>query len=291
MTSGKRLTARTADQRDLDVWTCGPDDAPAVVFHMGSVAGLVPVSEHLLPRRQPVRMITYARPGYSRSTPHPGRTARDGASDTVAVLNALGVDEFVAVGWSGGAPHALACSALLPERCRATAVVAGIAPYCPSAELRSWYEEIDEIKPLLRGDDAEFTAILGKQAAQLTAIRPEEVAGLYPSAADKASATGRHAEWLAAIFRTAYESGVAGVHDDWVAFITDWGVDVADTHHVAVWHGTEDRIPALHPQWIADQSPGATLHLFPDEGHCSLLLKLPEIIDDALDRGFARPMR
>lgn len=38
------------------------------------------------------------------------------------------------------------------------------------------------------------------------------------------------------------------------------------------------------------RSPGATLHLFADEGHCSLLLKLPEIIEDALDRaGTSQP--
>jgi pimeloyl-ACP methyl ester carboxylesterase len=135
MTGGTRQTVRTSDRRELDVRTGGPDDAPAVVFHMGSVAGLEPVSEHLFPRRQPVRMITYARPGYRRSTPHPSRTARDGGPDTAAVLDALGVDEFVTVGWSGGAPHALACSALLPGRCRATAVVAGIAPYGANAEL------------------------------------------------------------------------------------------------------------------------------------------------------------
>ena len=34
-------------------------------------------------------------------------------------------------GWSGGGPHALACAALLPGRCAAALLVAGVAPYLP----------------------------------------------------------------------------------------------------------------------------------------------------------------
>jgi pimeloyl-ACP methyl ester carboxylesterase len=288
MRDGNRHTVRIAGGRELEVWISGPAGPPAVVFQMGSVAGLVPVSEHLFPRELPIQMITYARPGYSGSTPHPGRAASDGATDTAAVLDALGVGEFVAVGWSGGGPHALACSAILPERCRATAVVAGVAPYLADAEMRSWYGEVDEIKPLLQEDDATFTAMLTEQARKLEQTRPEDVPDLYPSEADKASATGAHARWLASIFRTAYESGPAGVHDDWVAFVTDWGFDIAETHRVAVWHGAQDRIPMSHAMWVAGRSPGATVHLYPDEGHCSLLLKLPEIIEDALNRAGMR---
>jgi pimeloyl-ACP methyl ester carboxylesterase len=283
MTDERRLTVPTADGRVLDVWTSGPAGAPAVVFHMGSVAGLAPVGRHLFPRQRAIRMITYARPGYSGSTPYPGRAASEAATDTIAVLDALGVDEFVTLGWSGGAPHALACSALLPERCRATAVIAGVAPYLGDHEVRSWYDELPEITPLLRGDDTAFTAMLVEQAHQLEQTRPEDVPDLFPSVADKASATGAHAEWLASIFRTAYDAGPAGVHDDWVAFVTEWGYDVGASRHVSVWHGEQDRIPLSHPRWIAEHSPGATLNIFSDEGHCSLLLKLPAIIDGLLE--------
>jgi len=35
----------------------------------------------------------------------------------------------VTIGWSGGGPHALACAALLPDRCAAAVSLAGVAPY------------------------------------------------------------------------------------------------------------------------------------------------------------------
>ncbi len=46
-----------------------------------------------------------------------------------AILDHLGADKFVTAGWSGGGPHALACAALLPDRCLAAATIAGVAPH------------------------------------------------------------------------------------------------------------------------------------------------------------------
>ena len=53
----------------------------------------------------------------------------DVVADTVTVLDHLGAGEFVTMGHSGGGPHALACAALLPDRCLAAASVAGVAPW------------------------------------------------------------------------------------------------------------------------------------------------------------------
>ena len=75
-----------------------------------------------------VRLLAYNRPGYAGSTPHPGRSVADAASDVAAIMDALGVERFVTYGWSGGGPHALACAALLEGRCAAAATMAGVAP-------------------------------------------------------------------------------------------------------------------------------------------------------------------
>ena len=49
-------------------------------------------------------------------------------ADTRCVLDELGVADFLTLGWSSGAPRALACAALLPDRCRAASSLAGYAP-------------------------------------------------------------------------------------------------------------------------------------------------------------------
>ena len=44
-------------------------------------------------------------------------------------LDALGVERFATYGSSGGGPHALACAALLGDRCAAAATLAGVGEY------------------------------------------------------------------------------------------------------------------------------------------------------------------
>ena len=67
-----------------------------------------------------LRLIGYSRPGYGDSTPRAaGATVADDATDVATILDHLGYDRFVTVGWSGGGPRSLACAALLPDRCLA----------------------------------------------------------------------------------------------------------------------------------------------------------------------------
>lgn len=63
-----------------------------------------------------IRQITYDRPGYGLSDPHPGRTVADAVADVRAVLDAAGVERAGVIGGSGGGPHALALATMLPER-------------------------------------------------------------------------------------------------------------------------------------------------------------------------------
>src|ERR1700749_2528935 len=56
-------------------------------------------------------------PGYEESTPRPGRTVADVVPDVAAVLDAIGADRYVSIGFSGGGPHTPACAALAPGRC------------------------------------------------------------------------------------------------------------------------------------------------------------------------------
>src|SRR5687767_10304683 len=74
-----------------------------------------------------VRQITYDRPGYGGSDPHPGRSVVDVVADARAVLDAAGVDRAAVIGGSGGGPHALALATLLPERCTVVHCVVGVA--------------------------------------------------------------------------------------------------------------------------------------------------------------------
>ncbi len=75
------------------------------------------------------QLITYDRPGYGGSDRQGGRRVSDGVEDVRAIADSPGLERFAVVGRSGGAPPALACAALLPERVTRTAAPVTLAPW------------------------------------------------------------------------------------------------------------------------------------------------------------------
>jgi pimeloyl-ACP methyl ester carboxylesterase len=231
----------------------------------------------------------YSRPGYGLSTAAPGRKIVDAASDAAVVLDAVGATTFRTIGWSFGAPHALACAAALPERCLATVAIAGSAPH-PSDGI-VWFagmaeENVAELGLALQGEGA-LAPFLQASAHASATMQPanlvQSLGGLL-SKADKAQMTGEFAEWFAETLRVGMAHGIAGLRDDDLAIMGDWGFRVADACSVVIWHGRQDRmVPSAHGRWLADQIPGARHRLFDDEGHMSIIGAFDQILDDLLD--------
>lgn len=124
---------QAADGRSLEVLQAGPENGFSLVYHHGTPQGAVPFPTlERAAAENGLRVISYSRPGYGASSPRlDGATkakVADDAADTVTVLDHLGVGDFLTIGWSGGGPRALACAALLPDRCLAAACCVGIAP-------------------------------------------------------------------------------------------------------------------------------------------------------------------
>ena len=271
-------TIRTSDGRVLEVVSQGPPDALPLVFHGGTPIAAVlypPIVDAAVDAG--LRFITYSRPGYATSDPMPGRSVADAAADVAVVLDAFGAQQFVTIGWSGGGPHALACAALLPDRCAAAATIAAVAPY-PAAGI-DWLagmgeENVEEFGAALQGESA-LSAYLKEEAvglSQVTASDLDDALGDLVSDIDRASLTGRFAEWAAASFRKAVSAGIAGWRDDDLAFVKPWGFDVGQIKRpVALWQGAQDRmVPFSHGQWLAAHMPTAKARLLQGEGHLSV---------------------
>jgi pimeloyl-ACP methyl ester carboxylesterase len=290
------------DGRSIEVLIAGPPDGLPLVLHEGTPVGLVlyPPTVQAAGARG-LRTILTARPGYEASTPRPGRRVVDVAADIAAVLDELGADTFVTLGWSGGGPHTLACAAALPGRCLAAASIAGVAPY-PARGL-DWLagmgpENVEEFGAAIAGE-AELTEFLTSAAVTFSALTGASVAeslGGLVIEADQAALTGEYADHIANALRAAMNSGIAGWRDDDLAFTKDWGFSLgwdappdappdAPAAPVAIWQGDQDQmVPYAHGQWLAANIPGARVHLMPGEGHLSLTVSsFGLILDDLLD--------
>jgi pimeloyl-ACP methyl ester carboxylesterase len=294
MAADQRFTVPAPGDRVLDVLVSGPEDGLALVFHTGTPSGLVgsgPMVSAASARG--LRTVLYSRPGYGGSTPQPGRLVADAAADVGAILDRLGIDEFLSAGWSGGGPHALACAALLPVRCLAAASIAGVAPSdSPGLDWLAGMsqENVAEFRAALAGP-SDLTTFLDQAAGPLKNVTATDVAeglGELISPADQAVLTGEFAEYLAALFRAALTSGIDGWRDDDLAFTRDWGLSLEALGHatpVAIWQGDQDRmVPSAHGDWLAANIPLARARLQPGEGHVTLIAQAAgRILDDLMD--------
>lgn len=289
MGAAESMIVHTGDGRLLEALVSGPPDGTVLVFHTGTPVGLVPLPAGLDPAPTGIRTVLYARPGYGRSTPQAGRTVAGAAGDTAAILDALGADRFLNLGWSGGGPYALACDALLAGRCLATAVIAGIAPYTEaeaSSPVRAWYEADEDNQLALAGDIEGFRQAVDAFVSQLANAKAENIAAEATSDADRQFFSQGYAEWIASFVRAGGASGSHGAADDFLATFRDWGFPLSDIRHVTIWQGTEDQfVPSFHAEWLRDHLPQAELRTLESESHNSIVRHLPEIISTLIAAG------
>jgi pimeloyl-ACP methyl ester carboxylesterase len=285
----ERFFVQLGDGRSAEVGTAGPADGLPLVFHSGTPAGLAAFEPLLRAAADAgLRTVQYCRPGYGTSDPQPGRRVADAAADVAAILDQLGLGQFVTAGWSGGGPHALACAALLPGRCLAAATIASLAPH--DAAGLDWLagmgqENLDELSLAAQGEPkfSEFLVTAAEVMVQTSPVQLADAFGGLISAPDKAALTSDFADFMTEETRAAFTTGTAGWRDDDLAFIASWGFEVTDiTVPVAVWQGDADAmVPFDHGAWLAASIPGAKSHLLPGHGHLTLMADLiGEIVTD-----------
>jgi pimeloyl-ACP methyl ester carboxylesterase len=256
------------DGRRLRVHDTGAgrsDDRLAVFWHHGTPnigappRPLFPASERL-----GIRWVGYDRPGYGGSSPRPGRDLASAAADVASVADALGIERFAVMGHSGGAPHGLACAALLPERVIAVVGVAGPAPF--GAEGLDWFAGMSDA-----GEASLRAAAAGRAAKEAYEARAAYDPEMF-TPADHEALAGPWS-WFDEVVGPAMENGPGGLIDDDLAYVAPWGFAPERVTAPALFlHGGRDRVvPSSHGAWLARHCPSAELRLRPDDGHISVL--------------------
>src|SRR5215471_1777890 len=273
-----------SDGRMLAVEESGDPAGRSVLVHTGSPNSrhiYAPISADAAARG--LRLISYDRPGYGGSSPQPGRTVADCAGDVRAICAELGIDRLAMWGISGGGPHVLACAALLPDLVAAAASLASVAPY--GAEGLDYFagmgeENVDDDRLFLT-DEAAARAKIDKDREEILATPPADAAKAVESLltpTDAAALRGELAEYLISSERDGLAPGSQGWWDD-NCVLRPWGFDLAGiTVPVLLLHGRQDMfVPFGHGEWLAAHIPGVEARLFDDDGHLTLLQRVPEV--------------
>jgi pimeloyl-ACP methyl ester carboxylesterase len=261
------------------------DPAARTVVHCHGTPGGRLVS-YQTPAQSSVRHVALDRPGFGLSDPQPNRTVGDHAADVEQVLDHLGVGRFSVFGWSGGAPHALALGALLPDRVARIAVLGCPAPDDdPDFDVTAGMPEINlESHRMLKENPEEDRQDVEKAVAAFledpaTLLGPLE-AILDPVDLAAVNAMGERPRMIAQL-RDGFQKGAEGWFEDDLVTVRPWGFALEEvSSEVWLMHGERDRlVPAAHGRYVAGRMPRCTGSFLPEDGHFSPLMRLPEILD------------
>lgn len=294
MVDARTHIVRLPDGRQLEVRDVGSREGAPLLFYPCTPSAAV--SCELLEgpaTSRGFRMICYSRPGYGRSTPRfdpaEALVAND-AADTAAVLDSLGIRQFVALAWSGGGPRAFACAALLPDRCVAAASVASLVP--PGAEGTSLeagmrQENVAEFQAAAEGLDA-LAANIEQQIAPLVGATDAQLLEFFAamlSPPDQRALQTELGDYLVRTMRHSLRQGPIGWRDDTLSALRPWGFSLADIAvPMTIYHGTEDgNLDPSQAVWLHEHVPSSRLHLLDGEGHVSLMARFGEMLDDLRD--------
>jgi pimeloyl-ACP methyl ester carboxylesterase len=255
-----------------------PGARPVVLFH-GS-----PGSRRFRPSRTVVdaagvRVITFDRPGYGRSDPQPDRRVADAAGDVRALLDHLGVERASLVGWSGGAPFAVATARYAPERVDRLAIVSAPGPL---DEVPTGWEALGDYQrptaKMARRDPTRSMRAIGRHMEPYFE-NPILFLGGRGSGPDGEIVRGPAHAMLVEQVTEALVQGAAGIAADLVAMWLDWGFRLREiTVPTTVFQGALDRHNHDDARCYASSIPDATLVVWPDAGHLGVVSEFPAVL-------------
>jgi pimeloyl-ACP methyl ester carboxylesterase len=276
---------RLADGRRLGWSESGnPNGKPVFFFHGFGTTRIVcppdgPAITHNL------RLIAPDRPGIGLSDPQPGRSLLDWPSDVVELADHLGIDRFSIVAWSGGGPYGLASGLVLASRVDAIAAVSPAAPLAKPTD--PGYLRWRDRNAVRFANRAPWVIRLAlwhwgrAQRSDAEKFFEKSVADMC--AADQAVlAEPDLRNRMIANSAELYRQGGRGMYDEALVLSKPWGFNPAELRvPVSIWQGGRDEtVPTAMAEHLAEVIPGATMRMYPDEGHHLLYRYWPDILAD-----------
>jgi pimeloyl-ACP methyl ester carboxylesterase len=260
-----------------------PKGWPVLCFH-GTPASRLGFGYTDGPARElGVRILCPDRPGVGGSTAVPLPSIGAYAAHIAQLADALGLERFAVLGYSGGGPYALATALLLPDRVGTAATMAGVAPLdWPGAErglealdlrIGRWSRDHPHrARAALRA-----TAFALRHAPGLAAKGFRATLGVHDRAAlDHMDVAHGGFDFAVEAFR----QGIDGVFGDYRRWVEPWEVPLGSTPvPIHLWQGDDDHVvPMSHAEHLTEVLPSAVLHRLPGAGHVSIQEAAPAIL-------------
>ncbi|NCD35334.1 MAG: alpha/beta hydrolase [Spartobacteria bacterium] len=265
-----------------------PQGVPVFYAHGGPGSRLEGVFFHEAATQYGFRFIATDRPGMGDSTFLKNQRLLDYPSDICELANALGVDRFGVMGWSGGGAHTTVCSYAIPERLLFNITFAGYTNFAELPDAAKYLKtKMDQISVGL----SQTHPKLFKLFFDMMGFSEKHMPKAYFDAlmkdltdSDREIARQEHFHDLFMLDQAeAFKQGANGVTVDAAVHYVDWGFKLKDiTFPIHVFHGTKDTmVPFAYGEHLAENVPHCTLHPIQGEGHLFPYKHVEEIFEFA----------
>ncbi len=279
-------TLRLADGRTLGYADFGePAGSPVVYQHgwPGSRLDIVALDD--VASDSGVRIVAPDRPGFGLSDHYGERTLLDWPDDVAQLADSLELDQFGVLGLSGGGPSALAIAHRLSARVTSIAMVSAWGPMGRRELLAGvpWSDRIAlELAARIPWANRPYTGLM---ALSVRLLSPDRLLRLVASSLNESDkellAAGPDlGPRLVASAKEAFRRGGAAAATDIAVTARPWGFEASTvTSPVRFFHGSDDpAVPIGISELLSREIPGATLEIYPGEGHLAIYRHAAEIL-------------
>lgn len=270
-------TARQAqlkDGRRLGFVEYGdPSGKPVILFHdLWGNRTLRHPDDNIL-KKLGIRLIGIDRPGYGISSRKQNRTIMDVVDDTMLLANGLKLHQFAVMGYSAGAPYALACAYRFPQIVTRCAVISSLPPMDDPQGLQAINANYARLFQLARRAES-FLRLLMQGFFWLDSRREpdyyiRELTATMPIVDQKIMSNLDLFHLRRNLWEDIRTNGSDPFVDEMVTLVQSWGFRLQSIQpHVDIWWGESDTFSALMVgKRMAEFIPNGTFHLEKQAGH------------------------
>jgi pimeloyl-ACP methyl ester carboxylesterase len=269
-----------------------PDGKPVLHFHgfpSSRHEGCFAASDEIATRLH-ARVLVVERPGFGLSDFQAGRRIVDWVEDVQEFADALYIESFALLGFSGGGPYVAACAWKIPQRIRRAGIISGTRPLNKPGALRGM-DPIDRLSLVLARRAPGLLGLVYRWLARGIQHNPVGFFSQYARALSANDKTVLAQPDVQDMFKNAlveaFRTGANGVIWDSVLITRPWGFSLQDiSMPISLWQGEADNVvPPSHGRYLCEALPNCQSRFYPDEGHVSMLINLfDEILSTLVGR-------
>jgi pimeloyl-ACP methyl ester carboxylesterase len=221
-----------------------------------------------------VRLIAPDRPGMGLSDYQPKRRLMDWPTDVLELANALGLDDFAVIGYSGGGPYALACAFQLGTRLSAVGVIAGVGPLTEPGALDGMVKNNIQLFQMARRTPWLLRLIFSLNRRMNSMKLMQAAVPQMPAVDQDVMRQPGVLEGMAKDYGEAFRQGTHGVVHEGALYASDWGFKLSEvTRPVQLWHGEQDiNAPVAMGRFQACHLPECRATFYSADGHISIIV-------------------